>query len=73
MKLALCSPRVFGYRVFIETINSKGPLFELHKEGFDMEIWLMNKLHIIISDEVGFELSRQRTEVGKGNDSFSAS
>ena len=63
MKLAICSPRLFGYRVFIETINSKGSLIEFYKEGFEKEIWLMNKFHIIISDEAGFELNRQRTEV----------
>jgi len=53
MKIAITLPVIFGYRVFFETFNyaPSGKLLDWERNNADTEVWVADKLHIVISNE----------------------
>lgn len=56
MTLTFTTPRILGRRVFFETYNYAhcGKLHNVDNSRYDIDVWLLGRLHILISNEKGF-------------------
>lgn len=64
MVIAITLPVIFGYRVFIETINNPvtDKLLDWEVDVADTDIWIADKLHIVISNERHYKTTRINEE-----------
>lgn len=64
MQFALTSTRVFGFRMFVESIEKspRGKLLDWLFYECEYEFWVGGFLHIVISNEKGYEKLCKRTD-----------
>lgn len=65
MAFSFALPRIFGYSSFVESINDSvaGKWVEWEVGEHDFEVWLFNRIYIVVSNERYYE-----HQVKRGND-----